>query len=226
MKFKNREEAGKKLGVEIDDYLENKKDVVILAIPRGGVLVAYPISKWLGIPFHLIITKKLTAPQAPEVAIGAIAPDGTYKVNQRTYSYFNPSPSQFEVIKETALSKVKTRLEKYTNGQEPDVREKTVIIIDDGIATGYTALVAGKYVKNKGAKKVILAVPVCPADSVSRMLEVFDDFLYVHKESLGPFSVGAFYIDFHQNTDQELFDNLNNAEQNHLLYQNLEKATT
>ena len=222
--FADRTEAGKRLKEKIGEKLEGFKNTVILAIPRGGVPVAFQVAKGLKIPFHLVITKKLTTPQASEVAIGAIAPDGSYELNERIYSYFNPSKEEFENIKAKAREKVKRRIKKYTNYMEPVIKGKKVIIIDDGIATGYTALVAGEYAKNRGAKECILAVPVCPADSVSRMLYVFDDFIYVHSSRNPNFAVGAYYQDFHQNKDNELKEYLKLAKASNLLYNNLEKA--
>jgi predicted phosphoribosyltransferase len=221
--FKNRKEAGKSLIEKIKAELDDVSNAVILAIPRGGVPVAYVVSKELGIPFHLIITKKLTVPQAPEVAMGAIAPDGSYEINDRVYNYFNPSRDEFKEVKQRTLDKVKKRIKKYTDLKEPVIEGKKVIIIDDGIATGYTALVAGKHAKNKGAEQVILAVPVCPEDQISKVLKVFDKFLYVYSSSSSRFAVGAFYQDFHQNTDEELKDYMQRAKNNNLLYMNLEK---
>ena len=222
--FNNRTEAGKELSKKIKEKLKDLRNTIILAIPRGGVPVAFEVATNLNIPFHLIITKKLTVPQAPEVAIGAIAPDGNYELNKRIFEYFNPTKHQFENIKRKGLGKIKTRIKKYTNYKEPVLEGKDVIIIDDGIATGYTALVAGKYAKNKGAKKVILAVPVCPKENISQVLEVFDQIIYVFSSSSPRFAVGAFYRDFHQNTDEELYNFMLRAKNKELLYQKLEKA--
>lgn len=222
--FKNRTEAGRMLKEQIEKELDNLDNTVILAIPRGGVPVAYAVSKGSQIPFHLIITKKLSVPQAPEVAIGAIAPDGTYEVNKRIFNYFSPSEEEFEEVKKRAHEKIKQRVKKYSDFKEPMIEGKNVIIIDDGIATGYTAMIAGKYAKNKGAKQVILAVPVCPKDNISKILKVFDMFIYVHSSRSPRFAVGAYYRDFHQNTDEELEESMQKARKIDLLYTNLEKA--
>ncbi|TFG26463.1 MAG: phosphoribosyltransferase [Promethearchaeota archaeon] len=223
-KFENRTKAGEFLKDKIKAEINDLNNTIILAIPRGGVPVAYAVSEGLGIPFHLIITKKLTVPQAPEVAMGAIAPDGSYEINNRIYNYFNPTEKEFEEVKKKSLKKVKKRITKYTNLEEPVIQSKKIIIIDDGIATGYTALVAGKYAKNKGATKVILAVPVCPENNISKVLKVFDKFICVYSSSSARFAVGAYYQDFHQNTDEELFQYMQKAKNNDLLYTNLEKA--
>ena len=212
--FRDREEAGKLLTGEIKKVIEDKKETVILAIPRGGVPVAYWISKGLNIPFSMVVAKKITFPYEPEAAIGAAAPDGTYLLAD----YYSESSHQVKEAIEKAVKEAKEKLSKYLGGKEPDIKGKTVIIVDDGIATGYTAMVAGKYAKNKGAKKVILAVPVCPSDSIGRASKVFDQVLCYHKVDTLFFAVGAYYQDFHQVSDEELSHYLKKAKEEGLLY--------
>jgi len=211
--FRDREEAGKLLAEELKKIID-KKDTVILAIPRGGVPVAYWISKKLNLPFSMVVAKKITFPHEPEAAIGAAAPDGTYLLSD----YVSENSYQVKEAIEKAVMEAKQKLSKYLGGKEPDIEGKTVIIVDDGIATGYTAMVAGKYAKNKGAKKVILAVPVCPSDSVGRTSRIFDQVLCYHKVDSLFFAVGAYYQDFHQVSDEELADYLKKAKEEGLLY--------
>ncbi len=202
--FENREEAGKLLGKLLSQYIEeldlSPNDTIILAIPRGGVPIAYYISKETGIPFSLIVTKKIAMPSNPEAAIGAIAPDGTFMLS--SYAYYL-SDTQLEEAKKIALEEAIEKQRKYLK-REPDLKDKNVIIVDDGIATGYTAMVAGMYAKNKGARKVILAVPVCPEDSINRVKDVFDEVICYEKVDTPFFAVGAFYRDFHQVSDEEV----------------------
>ena len=202
--FQNRKEAGELLGKLLSQYIEklglSPDNTLILAIPRGGVPIAYYISKETGIPFSLVITKKIAMPFNPEAAIGAIAPDGTFMLS--SYAFYLSEP-QLEEAKKVALKEAIEKQQKYLK-KEPDLKGKNVIIVDDGIATGYTAMVAGMYAKNKGAKKVILAVPVCPTDSVNRVKEVFDDVICYEKVDTPFFAVGAFYKDFHQVSDEEV----------------------
>jgi len=124
-------------------------------------------------------------------------------------------------MKAEAMEEIRKRFDKYLNNKIPDVKDKYVIIVDDGIATGYTALVAGKYAKNLGAKEVILAAPVCPYDSIPRVKETFDKVLCLHRASDMFFAVGTYYIDFHQLSDEEMFSYLRKAENEGLLYKNL-----
>ncbi len=214
--FENREDAGKKLGEYLKENLEylgiDVNNALILAIPRGGVPVAYYVSKETGIPFSLVITKKIAMPSDPEAAIGAIAPDGTYLLS--TYAYYIPE-YQLEEAKETALKEALKKKEKYLD-KEPQIEGKDVIIVDDGIATGYTAMVAGMYAKNKGAKRVFLAVPVCPEDSIPRVKDIFDDVICLEKVDTPFFAVGAFYRDFHQVEDEELSEIIKKAKEENL----------
>jgi predicted phosphoribosyltransferase len=203
--FKDREEAGKLLGEFLKSFNFDKENSIILAIPRGGVPVAYQVSKALNIPFSLVIVKKLAPLSEPEAAFGAIAPDGTVYIDEHLMRYMGVSEEELEIVKEKALSEIKRRIKDYLKNKEPDVKGKDVIIVDDGIATGYTAMVAAMYVKKKGANNVYLAVPVCPADSISRVKKVFDDVFCLHPVETPFFAVGSYYQDFHQLTDEEMY---------------------
>ncbi len=221
MKYRNRKEAGEKLADDLKKHPKLMTNSVIMAIPRGGVPVAYAISEITKIPFYLAITKKLSHPSNPEVAIGAIAADGSYEINQGM-QFYGINSNLIEDIKQKAMEKVKSRLDKYTNGHEPIVLGKKVIVVDDGIATGYTALVTGKYVKNKGAKHTVLAIPVCPQNSINRVKKVYDELICPLKIDSYAFAVSAYYEDFHQNTDKELYDYLEKAKREKLLYKDLD----
>lgn len=224
MIFENREDAGKKLAQEVKKLELNPEKSVILAIPRGGVPVAFEVSKETKIPFSLVIVKKLTLPYNPEAAVGAIAPDGTYVVDQQ---YF-PVVSQENILhemKNEAMKEIKNRLQKYLNNKVPDVKDKIVIIIDDGLATGYTALVAGLYARNLGAKGLILAVPVCPVDSISRVKKVFQKVICVEIVSDTFFAVGAYYKDFHQLSDEEMLNYLKRAKELGILYEKTKEVS-
>lgn len=216
--FRDREEAGKLLGELLKKYNIDRGNTVILAIPRGGVPVAYEVSKKLGIPFSLVITKKLAPLREPEAAFGAIAPNSSQIIDEVYMKYMGVSSSELEIVRENALKEIKSRIIKYLNGKEPNLEGKDVIIIDDGIATGYTAIAAAMYVKNKGAKNVYLAIPVCPTDSIPRVKKYFDDVFCYEKSDSPFFAVGAFYEDFHQVSEQDMFFIIEEAKKNGLFY--------
>lgn len=218
MKFKNREEAGELLGIELNKYLteEEKQNAVILAIPRGGVPIAYYVSKITGIPFNIVITKKITSPEEPEAALGAVAVDGSYIISDYAKIWY--SEEKLQQFKENAYQEALKRAKKY-GYKDLNLKEKTVIIIDDGVATGYTAMSAGMLAKKKGANRVIIAVPVCPSDAVYRLREVFDDVICIHSSNNPFFAVGAFYDDFHQVEDDEFFEYIEKAKKENLLAQ-------
>jgi predicted phosphoribosyltransferase len=221
MKYKNRRAAGKYLAKELEKNPELMENSVIIAIPRGGVPVAYAISKNTQIPFYLIVTKKLTRPQNPEVAIGAIAPDGSYEINKRL-QFYGIDETELEEIRKTALQQINKRIEKYTNGYEPILKNKKIIVVDDGIATGYTALVTRKYVMNRGAKHINLAIPVGPKKNISKLTPIFDEIICPLKIESYIFTVSRYYKDFHQNTDKEIYNYLTKAKREKLLYDELE----
>ncbi|GAB6072055.1 phosphoribosyltransferase [Venenivibrio stagnispumantis] len=217
--YKDRKEAAKILAEELSKLNLDKENTVIVAIPRGAVIIAYEIAKILKIPFTFVITKKLAPLYEPEAAFGAIALDKTTVINERLKDYMNVSDKELEIIKEKAFNEVKERFNKYLNGKEPDVKGKTVIVVDDGIATGYTAIVAARYLKNKGANKVILAVGVCPYDSLFRLKEEFDLVICPLIEDTPFFAVGAYYEDFQQVEDDELFSIVKKTKEENLFYE-------
>ena len=199
MLFKNRIEAGHKLAEKLKEY-KNKKDVVVLGIPRGGVEVAFGISKILKVPLSIVVTKKISYPDEPEFAIGAVSP-GNYVVDELykrdvTKRYISSSVRELN-------NEIKRRYKEYTNGKMPEIKNKIVIIVDDGLATGYTMLAAVKYVRGKSPKKVIVAVPVAAQDSYEKVKAIADKVVCLHVPSFFA-AVGAFYQDFEQLEDKEV----------------------
>ncbi len=215
-RFKNREEAGLLLGKAIKEkYPElNRSNAVILAIPRGGVPVAYYVAKETGIPFSVVITKKITSPSNPEAALGAVSVDGSFVLSDIAKAVF--PMEALEAFAKDAYMEALRRVEKY-QVSNPDLKGKTVLIVDDGVATGYTAIASALYAKNKGASRVILAVPVCPVDSLERLKEYFDDVICLEPVDTPAFAVGAFYEDFHQVEDDEFFRYIEKAKAEGLL---------
>ena len=210
--FIDREDAGKKLADELEQF--KYEDSIVLSIPRGGIVTAYEAIKKHGLNWDLIIPRKIGAPNNKEVAIGAVTSDGTYFVDEKYVDILNISEDYIhkEVIEQT--NEISRRLEKYKGSKEfPKVNNKTVIIVDDGIATGFTILAAIKSVKEHGAKKVIVAVPVAPLDTVVLLKNSVDKVicLLIPNEF---YAVGLHYKNFNQVTDKEVFNILEELRNN------------
>lgn len=205
--FKDRKDAGKKLSVELEQFKDENS--IILAIPRGGIEVAYESIKKFGFQWDLIIPRKIGAPHNKEVAIGAVSADGTYFVNESYVNMLNISREYIEEEVSLQINEIKRRMKEYKgNEMFPDVKGKTVIIVDDGIATGFTILAAIKSVKKQGSKKIVVATPVALKDTVEELEQVVDKVICLITPDIFH-AVGLYYEDFEQVTDQEVFRIIN-----------------
>lgn len=203
--FKNRTEAGKKLALRLSALhpeLKKNEAVIILALPRGGVPIAFEIAQVLDSPLDLILTHKLGAPGNEELAIGAIAEDGSVFLDP--YSLQNLSDHYIEEEKKRQLTEIKKRIKKYREGRPlRRLQSKMVILVDDGIATGSTMRVAIALARKAHAKGVIIAVPVLPPDTLALLKKEVDEVIYL-KTPIPFFAIGAFYKEFLQLTDSEV----------------------
>ena len=204
MLFKNRIQAGKQLAKKLSAY-RNKKDVIVLGIPMGGVEVAFAVAKLLHVELNIIVTKKIGHPFNPELAIGAVSPDN-YIIDE---DYKDKEGYAKKAIKELN-AEIKKRYKKYAQGKLPQLKNKIVIVVDDGLATGYTMLAAIKYVKSKSLKKVIVAVPVAARDSYEKVKALADEVVCLHVPIFFS-AVGSFYHEFEQLEDKEVKQYLEEA---------------
>jgi putative phosphoribosyl transferase len=202
--YRNRREAGEELASHLKDY--KGKDTVVLAIPRGGAIVAHVIKEALGCDWDLIIPRKLGAPFNKEIAIGAITQDGTMMLDQEMIEYLGVSREYIEREKKEQIEEITRRMKIYKGERKQlPLKGKNVILVDDGIATGFTIKAAIRSIRNSGAAQLIIAVPVAPSDVVEELLEEVDRVVCL--ESPYPFyAVGMYYEDFHQTTDQEVIE--------------------
>ena len=202
MLFNDRQEAGRLLAEKLE-FLKGK-DVIVLAVPRGGVVVAAEVARALGAPLDVYITRKIGAPYNEELAIGAVAPDGSTVLDQGLVSSLGVSPQYIE--KETARQKteIERRLKKY-RGEAPPPRlaGRHVILVDDGVATGATTLAALRALRKQKPQKLILAVPVGPPDSI-QMLSVEADQVVCLATPEPFWAVGRFFVDWSQTSDEEV----------------------
>ena len=201
--FLDRADAGKKLADSL--YKFKDEDVIVLAVPRGGLEIAYDTIKRFGLKWDLIIPRKIGAPQNKEFAIGAVSVDGSYFLNHDFVKMYGISQEYIEKEVSEQIDEIKRRMKDYRGKDTfPEVKDKTVIIMDDGIATGYTILAVIKAVKKQGAKKIILAIPVGPRETIEEFKEIVDEVICLHiPEEF--YAVGLYYADFKQVTEEEVF---------------------
>lgn len=211
MILENREEAGRLLAEVLKDKIYHEDRPIILAIPRGGIPVAYELSRELRIPMSIVVVRKLGLPWNEEAGFGAIDPDGETYLDHELVSYAKLDAETIRSVAEKELKELREREKKFLPQGYPDLKDREVIIVDDGVATGYTAIASAGFAKKRGARRVIVAVPVCPKDAAERFKGHADEFLCYHRSSEMSFAVGMFYRDFHQLSDEEAIDYIERA---------------
>jgi predicted phosphoribosyltransferase len=198
--FRDREAGGAALAEALSRY--KGKDVVVYGLPRGGVVTARVVANALQAPLDLIITRKLGHPAHREYAVGAIAEDGQVALNQREIAAL---PREWlEREEQTQLAEAKRRRKAYLGDRAPlPIRGKTAILVDDGIATGYTMKAAILAIRRRDPAKVVVAAPVAPPDAARRFAGLADDFVVPHTPE-GFHAIGQFYVEFDQVDDDQV----------------------
>lgn len=200
--FKDREDAGRQLADEI--LKRGIHHPILLALPRGGVSVAHEAARKLKTAFDVVVARKIGAPGQPEFGIGAISEESTATFNPGASHSFDLEGKEVRETIERESQELQRRLSHYRHGRKLPVLEgETVILIDDGLATGATARAAGLFLKTKNPKRLILAVPVVPADIDPSLEEIYDEIICLKKPSEFR-AVGLFYDDFSQVEDAEV----------------------
>jgi putative phosphoribosyl transferase len=206
--FADRREAGRELGRLLTRAVQ-PGEAIVLALPRGGVPVAYEIARALGIPLDVFLVRKLGTPGHPELAMGAIASGGIRVLNEDVVQALNVPQRQIEAVAEQEQRELERRDAAYRQGRSvPDLTNRTVILVDDGLATGSTMKAAVQAVKQRGPKRIIVAVPVGALDTCRTLGEIADEVICARTPQ--PFSaVGQWYRDFTQTSDDEVMALLN-----------------
>jgi putative phosphoribosyl transferase len=200
--FSSRVEAGKQLAAALKGKIVG--DAVVLAIPRGGVVVGFEIAQALGVALDIIVPRKIGAPNNPELAIGAMTEDGTVILDQHLADYLGVSNSYVQQEAERQKMEIQRRLQQYRgNTPKRDLKGCVVILVDDGIATGSTMMAALASVRRSGAKKVIVAVPVGPPETILQLKNKADLVVCLYMPEMFS-AIGEFYEDFSQTTDEEV----------------------
>ena len=211
MLFSNRVEAGRRLATSLKGLVG--KDVVVLAVPRGGVVVGFEVAHALSGPLDVIIPRKIGAPNNSELAIGAMTEDGTIILDDKLVRYLQVSKDYVREESERQRLEIERRLRLYRgDAPYPSLSNREVIIVDDGVATGSTMKAAVASVRKRGAKIVVIAVPVGPASTIQELKKDADNVVCLHTPE--PFySIGQFYEDFTQTSDEEVAELLKHNRQ-------------
>lgn len=197
--FRNRQEAGQKLAEEVRRRFPKIEEGIVLALPRGGVILGAEVAKLLGLSLDIIVTRKIGAPMNPEYAIAAVS-EHEIIISPRE------GPDQKYLGRETKRERqeITRRLKEY-RGNKPkiDLKNKTIILVDDGLATGLTMEVAVKEVKSQSPQKIMVAVPVAPPETARKLKSQVDEIIVLNIEPMF-YAVGQFYENFPQVTDEEV----------------------
>jgi putative phosphoribosyl transferase len=213
--FKNRQDAAQKLLARLKNVAP---DTIIVAIPRGSLEIGAILSEKLNLPLDIVVTKKIPAPGNPEFAVGALAPDEEALINKEIIGRHGIDEDYIESIKRELMNQIRKRYRTYKGGAPrasngsnlPNFTGKKIILIDDGIATGFTVKAAIAYLRRVKVKEITVAVPVCAPDAAAELKTLVDTFICL--ESPADFAaVGQYYQEFPQVTDAEAIDYLKNS---------------
>lgn len=204
MGFSDRQQAGTLLAEQLASF--RGQDALVIGLARGGVVVAKEIAQTLSLPLDVLVVKKISGPFDPELALGALAPDGVSVVDWRLAHRVSADEDYIKHQTPLLGEQIKQKTLLYRKGKKPlNVREKVVILVDDGVATGATLEAAIKWLKKKKAKKIIAAVPVAPPEVVGRVKPETDNLVVLEiPDNLT--AVGQFYRDFPQIEDAEVIE--------------------
>jgi len=209
MSFYDRGDAGRRLAAELARF--KGEDVVVFALPRGGAPVAEPIAIALDAPLDLVLVRKIGVPFQPELAMGAVADGGSPMIvrNDDVIAMAEVSEQKFQEACARELAEIERRRSLYLGSRErPEAQGRVAIVVDDGVATGATTRAALRAVRARAPKKLVLAVPVAPLDTLESLSVDVDEIVCIETHrAFG--AIGYFYRDFHQISDEEVIDILN-----------------
>jgi putative phosphoribosyl transferase len=211
--FQNRADAGRQLAAQLRSYRDTSP--LVLGLPRGGVPVAYEVARELGAPLDVCVVRKIGAPIQPELGIGAVSEDNALHVDTETMEAVGVSEEELARLVAAKRAEVEERVRKFRRGEPPlDVQGRTVIVVDDGIATGGTARAALQTLRARGAGRIVLAVPVAASQSIDELASAADEIVCLYPEDYF-FAVGLWYEDFTTTTDDDVVDLLDRARAEH-----------
>ena len=208
--YKNRHDAGRTLAQNLT-ACQCDEDTLVLGLPRGGVVVAYEVALLLQIPLDVLIVRKIPAPNQPELAIGAIAAGGARILNDQLIAQYELSEEKIQRIIEVELDQLDRRRTLYMKDRpHPNLKNQHIIIVDDGLATGATMKVAVQTVQTQSPRKITIAIPVAPPETIRQLNPIVDQVICpLQPQNFS--AVGQFYQNFTQTTDEEVMKILSSA---------------
>lgn len=210
--FSDRADAGRQVAAKLASY-SGRADVLVLGIPRGGVAVAYEVARALGAPLDVFLSRKLGVPGQEELAFGAVASGGVRLLDRDLIRELDISEAEIERATENVKAELERRERAYRDKRPPlDLAAQTVIVVDDGIATGSSMLAAIKALRHLRPARLVLAVPVAPASTCKRLRDQVDELVCVYAPERF-YAIGQFYDDFSQVTDEQVIEFLRRAAQ-------------
>lgn len=205
--FEDRIEAGKMLGEMLEPEYREAHDAIVLAIPAGGVPVGLQVSRKLKLPFDLIIVRKIPIPHNPEAGCGAVTLEGGVFLNEELVSRLKLGPSQIEHHILLIRKELEERNALFRGGKPfPDLSAKTAILVDDGLASGYTMMASVHSAKNKGAKKIVLAIPTAPLRTIEKIGSMVDEIYCLNIRDKIFFAVADAYKHWYDLSREEVLE--------------------
>ena len=200
--FRDRKDSGTRLAQELKEL--KGKNAIVLAIPRGGVPVAMEVAKYLGCEMDLIITRKVGAPGNPEFAIGSVTQDGELITDREFATSYGVGERYLVEESKRQADIIKERLRRFRGDRPyPSLKDRIVVVVDDGIATGYTIRAAVQSIRRKNPAKLILAVPVAPQETIEELSKEVDQVVCLSTPEIF-YAIGEFYENFEQVEDEEV----------------------
>jgi len=209
--FADRREAGARLGALLTERGFGGSGTIVAGIPRGGIVVAAEVARELAAPLRAIVARKLGAPGQPELAIGALGPDGSALLDETLVARLGASQAWLERAVTAERAELESRTRQFPGvATATEVAGRTVIVVDDGVATGATAAAVGTWLEHAGAARRVLALPVGPPSTLARLAHAYDEVITLAQPSHF-IAVGQWYRDFDQTTDAEVVELLSDG---------------